>query len=107
MVHPNDLVIGGWDISKSNLADAMKRAKVLDVTLQEQLRPHMQQMVPLPSIYYPDFIAANQSERADNVLPGQDKKKHLDQIRKQRAQRRPADAAWRSPDPQASDRGGA
>jgi myo-inositol-1-phosphate synthase len=27
-------------------------------------------MRPLPSIYYPDFIAANQSERADNVLGG-------------------------------------
>jgi len=82
MVHPNDLVVGGWDISKANLADAMKRSKVLDVTLQEQLRPHMQQMVPLPSIYYPDFIAANQSDRADNVIPGEDKKKHLDHIRK-------------------------
>merc|ERR1719407_457150 len=42
----------------------------------------MQHLKPLPSIYYPDFIAANQSDRADNVLPGQDKKKHLDQIRK-------------------------
>merc|ERR1719409_2296967 len=82
MVHPNDLVIGGWDISGLSLADAMKRAKVLDVTLQEQLRPHMQQLTPLPSIYYPDFIAANQSERADNVLPGEDKKKHMETIRK-------------------------
>jgi len=82
MVHPNDLVVGGWDISKANLADAMKRAKVLDVTLQEQLRPHMQSIVPLPSIYYPDFIAANQSERADNVVPGENKKKHLEHIRK-------------------------
>ena len=27
-------------------------------------------MKPLPSIYYPDFIAANQEDRADNVLPG-------------------------------------
>ena len=82
MVHPNDLVVGGWDISNANLADAMKRAKVLDVTLQEQLRPHMQSIVPLPSIYYPDFIAANQSERADNVVPGENKKKHLEHIRK-------------------------
>jgi len=70
MVHPNDLVIGGWDISSMNLADAMRRSKVLDYTLQEQLRPHMQHLVPLPSIYYPDFIAANQTERADNVVPG-------------------------------------
>jgi len=82
MVHPNDLVIGGWDISKLNLADAMKRSKVLDVTLQQQLRPHMEGLTPLPSIYYPDFIAANQEERADNVLPGEDKQAHLEQIRK-------------------------
>merc|ERR1712023_371037 len=69
------------DISSTNLADAMTRSKVLDVT-QQQLRPLMQHLKPLPSVYYPDFIAANQSERADNVLPGQDKQKHLDQVRK-------------------------
>lgn len=28
MVNPEDLVIGGWDISKMNLADAMNRAQV-------------------------------------------------------------------------------
>ena len=28
MVSPNDLVLGGWDISSMNLADAMKRSKV-------------------------------------------------------------------------------
>ena len=70
MVHPNDIVLGGWDISSLNLGDAMARAKVIDYQLQEKLRPYMQQMIPLPSIYAPDFIAANQSERADNVLPG-------------------------------------
>lgn len=78
MVSPNDLVVGGWDISSMNLADSMRRAKVLDYSLQEQLRPHMQHMVPMPSIYYPDFIAANQTERADNVIPGQDKKVRLE-----------------------------
>jgi myo-inositol-1-phosphate synthase len=57
-------------------------SQVLDYTLQEQLRPHIQHMVPLPSVYYPDFIAANQSERADNVIPGQDKQVHLEHIRK-------------------------
>uniref|UniRef100_A0A7S2JEE2 inositol-3-phosphate synthase n=1 Tax=Haptolina brevifila TaxID=156173 RepID=A0A7S2JEE2_9EUKA len=82
MVNPDDLVIGGWDISCMNLADAMRRAKVLDVMLQQQLRPHMENLVPLPSIYYPDFIAANQEERADNVLPGESKMAHLEQIRK-------------------------
>jgi myo-inositol-1-phosphate synthase len=67
-VHPNDIAIDGWDISSMNLADAMTRARVLEPTLQQQLRPHMQSMRPRPSIYYPDFIAANQSDRADNVL---------------------------------------
>ncbi|CAM9132826.1 unnamed protein product, partial [Ectocarpus fasciculatus] len=80
MVDPNDLVIGGWDISSMNLADSMRRAEVLDFDLQRNLAPHMEGLVPLPSIYYPDFIAANQSDRADNVLPGS-KKDHLVEIR--------------------------
>lgn len=70
MVHPNDLVIGGWDISSMNLAEAMDRAAVLEPTLKQQVKKEMAQMVPLPSIYYPDFIAANQEDRADNVIPG-------------------------------------
>ncbi|KAG6374573.1 hypothetical protein JVT61DRAFT_3926 [Boletus reticuloceps] len=37
-------------------------------------------MAPLPSIYYPDCIAANQEARADNVLPGADKEAHLEYI---------------------------
>lgn len=67
-VHPNDLVVGGWDISKQPLDQAMKRAKVLDVDLQRQLVKYMEKMTPLPSVYYPDFIAMNQKERADNVF---------------------------------------
>ena len=70
MVHPNDLVVGGWDISKLNLAESMERARVLPYDLQRKLKPHMEKLVPLPSIYFPDFIAANQSDRADNVLNG-------------------------------------
>ncbi|RCH79814.1 Myo-inositol-1-phosphate synthase, partial [Rhizopus azygosporus] len=82
MVNPTDFVIGGWDISGKNLADAMERAQVLDYDLQRQVADEMRQMVPLPSIYYPDFIAANQSDRADNLIPGEDKRAHADQIRK-------------------------
>ncbi|RVX68538.1 hypothetical protein B0A52_07962 [Exophiala mesophila] len=70
LVHPNDLVVGGWDISGMNLAAAMDRAQVLEPTLKALVQKEMAQMVPLPSIYYPDFIAANQEDRADNVLPG-------------------------------------
>jgi len=83
MASPNDFAIGGWDISSVNIADGMKRAKVLPINLQNQLYDQMKGMKPLPGIYRPDFIAANQSERADNVLPqDQTAQQHLDQIRK-------------------------
>jgi myo-inositol-1-phosphate synthase len=70
MVHPNDLAIGGWDISGMDLAAAADRAKVLEPHLKSLVRNQMAAMKPLPSIYYPDFIAANQEARADNIIPG-------------------------------------
>ena len=82
MVHPNDLALGGWDISGVSMDKSMERAKVLDYDLQRQVKPHMALLPPpLPSVYYPDFIAANQEARADNVIPGDDKQAHLDHIR--------------------------
>ncbi|KXJ87648.1 Myo-inositol-1-phosphate synthase [Microdochium bolleyi] len=82
MVHPNDLAVGGWDISGMNLADAMDRAAVLEPTLKALVKKEMAAMVPLPSIYYPDFIAANQEDRADNVLPGSKASNaHVEKIR--------------------------
>jgi len=81
MVHPNDMVLGGWDISSLNLADSMARAKVLDYDLQRQVKAELETLKPLPSVYYPDFIAANQSDRADNVIAGTDKHAHVEQIR--------------------------
>ena len=83
MVHPNDLVIGGWDISSMNLAKAMDRAGVLEPTLKDLVRKSMVSMEPLPSPYYPDFIAANQGDRADNVLEGSKAcMAHVERIRK-------------------------
>ncbi|KAK8586695.1 hypothetical protein V6N13_085720 [Hibiscus sabdariffa] len=79
MVNPEDIVFGGWDISDMNLADAMARAKVFDIDLQKQLRPYMESVVPLPGIYDPDFIAANQGERANNIIKGT-KKEQVEQI---------------------------
>jgi len=70
MVHPSDLVLGGWDISGMNLADAMDRAQVLEPSLKTLVKKEMSHMKPLPSIYYPDFIAANQGKRADNIVSG-------------------------------------
>jgi myo-inositol-1-phosphate synthase len=70
MVEANDVVWGGWDISSLDLAACMERAAVFDWDLQRQLIPYMQNIKPLPAIHVPDFIAANQSERADHVLKG-------------------------------------
>ena len=81
MVNPNDLILDGWDISGLDLAAAMERAKVLDINLQQQLKPHMKSFKPRAAIYNPDFIAANQSERADNVLKIADKWAQVEQIR--------------------------
>ena len=62
-----------------NMADAMTRAKVLDIDLQKQLRPYMESIVPLPGIFDPDFVAANQESRANNVIKGT-KKEQMEQI---------------------------
>jgi len=80
MADPNDLVIGGWDINGANLAEAMERAQVLEWDLQRQLIPYMKDVKPLPSIYIPDFIAANQKDRANNVLSGT-KKEMMEKVR--------------------------
>ena len=77
MVNPDNMVLSGWDISGMNLADAMARAQVVDYDLQRQLQKYMKKMKPLRGIYYPKFIAANQKDRADNVMPGKSKWKHV------------------------------
>lgn len=60
MVNPNDIVVDGWDISGLNIAEAVERARVLEPTLKDKLRPHLVDLKPRTSIYNPDFIAANQ-----------------------------------------------
>ncbi|TMS33229.1 hypothetical protein L596_000991 [Steinernema carpocapsae] len=82
MVDPNNLIIDGWDINNANLYDAMLRAKVFEPELIEKLRPHMEHIVPKPSIYYPDFIASNQEGRVNNVIEKASKAEHLDHIRR-------------------------
>ena len=81
MLEPNELVVGGWDISGMDLASAMRRAQVLEPDLIRQLADDMSAMRPLPSIYYPDFIAANQEKRADNLIKSEHKREHLAQLR--------------------------
>jgi len=82
LLDPTQLVFGGWDINTDNLADAMQKAQVFEYDLQQKLMPYMKRFTPMKSIYYPDFIAANQTERANNVLEGTNKKEHLEIIKK-------------------------
>lgn len=81
MVDPKDMIVHGWDISSMNMTDAMQRAQVFDYDLQQKLDPFMRKITPMPGIYYPDFIAANQGDRADHVLKGDSKFEHLETIR--------------------------
>jgi myo-inositol-1-phosphate synthase len=77
MVNPDDFVLGGWDISGRNLADAMDAAQVFEPDLRRQLRPHMASIVPLPASFDPDFIAKNQQSRAGNLIASKMKADHL------------------------------
>lgn len=70
LVDPNELVIGGWDCSSTNIGDAMRRAQVLDVTLQDCVYEEMKGLTPLPAVFDLNFVAENQEDRANNVIPG-------------------------------------
>lgn len=76
MANPNDFVVTGWDINNANQFEAMQRAQVLEYDLQQRLKTKMSSLKPLPSIYYPDFIAANQDQRANNCI-NLDEKGHV------------------------------
>lgn len=70
MVDPNNLIIHGWDINNASLDIAMKRACVFEYELQKKLEPYLCNIKPMKSIYYPDFIASNQTDRANNIYKG-------------------------------------
>lgn len=69
-LNPNNIEIDGWDISSLDMNEAMKRAQVFDIDLQNKLTPFMKDIKPRKSIFNPEFVASNQQERADNVLTG-------------------------------------
>ena len=81
MANPIDFEISGWDISNCNLYEAAKRAKVLEPTLLDQLKDKLEGIRPLKAILNPDYIAANQSDRADNLLTGTNQEL-IDAVRK-------------------------
>jgi myo-inositol-1-phosphate synthase len=66
ILSPEDIIIDGWDISNDNLYDACRKNKVLDLNFINSLEKELKTIRPLPSIYYKDFIATNQSSRVNN-----------------------------------------
>ena len=70
IVNPNDIQVTGWDISKMNIYDSCYRAGVLEPTLIDQLEDQLKAMNPMKAVFNPNYIAANQSDRADNVFEG-------------------------------------
>jgi myo-inositol-1-phosphate synthase len=80
MASPVDFEVSGWDISGLNLYEAAKRAHVLEPALIEQLREDLERVTPLPAALNPDYIAANQSDRASNVMAGTNREL-IDRIR--------------------------
>lgn len=76
---PCEIVVGGWDINSMSIGDALRRSRVLDPDLIRQVKPHLDALKPLPSIFDPSFVASNQADRADNVLVGS-KFQQIDQI---------------------------
>lgn len=67
MVNPENFVVHGWDINGANMFQAIERSQVLQYDLIQKLKPFLEDTIPMTSIYYPDFIALNQKDRADNI----------------------------------------
>eukprot|EP00918_Siedleckia_nematoides_P015126 GHVU01032780.1.p2 GENE.GHVU01032780.1~~GHVU01032780.1.p2 ORF type:complete len:197 (+),score=60.69 GHVU01032780.1:1779-2369(+) len=78
---PSDLVVGGWDINSMPMGDAMRRAEVLEVQLQQQLREEMNAVVPMAGIYDKDYVAPNQEARANHLIKETNKFKQMEIIR--------------------------
>nr|CCC93837.1 putative myo-inositol-1-phosphate synthase [Trypanosoma congolense IL3000] len=82
MLNPAELTVGGWDCNGMNIGDAMRRAQVLDVTLQDAVYDHLKDMQPLPAAFNIDFVAQNQSSRADNVITADNKWDVVERLRR-------------------------
>ena len=63
----DDLIIGGWDIISSNLYQSCKNNKILDIDLLKKLKKDLENIQPLPGVFYKDFIASNQTSKVNNT----------------------------------------
>ena len=70
MVNPNDLVIGGWDVSGMDMYNATNRARVLEPDLICQLKPELSAIKPMSAVFNLEYVASNQEDRVDNLKKG-------------------------------------
>jgi myo-inositol-1-phosphate synthase len=70
MVNPTDFEISGWDVSDMNVFEACKRARVLEPSLINSMKDELSAIKPLPSVLNQEYIAANQSDRVNNLFVG-------------------------------------
>jgi myo-inositol-1-phosphate synthase len=76
----DDLIISGWDIVNSNLYQACKNNKILDINLLEKLKNDLENIQPLSGIFYENFIASNQKPKVNNIKTNNNKWKDVLQI---------------------------
>ncbi|KAL9934989.1 hypothetical protein V8E36_006065 [Tilletia maclaganii] len=69
---PATFSLAAWGLGILSLPmdQAMARTKVINHDLQNKIALQKATLKPLPTVCYRDFIAANQEERADDILPG-------------------------------------
>ena len=70
MVNPIDFEISGWDINDLNVFEACKRAHVLEPALINSMKEELEAIKPLQSVVNQEYIAANQSDRINNLFVG-------------------------------------
>jgi myo-inositol-1-phosphate synthase len=73
----NDLVFGGWDIFSDNIYEAGVKAKVLERSLLDQIRPEIEGISPWPAAFDKSYVkkldgthvkkAANKMELAEQI----------------------------------------
>ena len=78
---PDDIIVSGWDICSDNLYESVLKNKILDYDLSSKLESTLKSIKPLKSVYYEDFVAKNQKERANNIIESKSKLYNLKQIK--------------------------
>src|SRR5258708_37989256 len=51
-----DIVFGGWDIYEDNVYEAATRAKVLEPSLLQALRPQLEALKPMKGVFDRDYV---------------------------------------------------